>query len=56
MVLDYISENGSISNAEACRILDLKPTRVKEILRGIVNDGMLSDVGEKKQRRYVKKQ
>ena len=30
--------------------------RVKEILRGMVNDGMLSAVGEKKRRRYVKKQ
>ena len=53
MILDYIKENGSISNVETCRILELKPTRVKEILRGMVNDGVLSVVGEKKQRRYV---
>lgn len=35
---------------------EMKQTRVKEILRGMVNDGVLSAVGEKKQLRYVKKQ
>ena len=49
---DYINKNGSISNAEAYNILDLKPTRVKEILREMVESQIISSVGEKKGRRY----
>ena len=52
-IIDYIKENGSISNAEACKILDLKPTRVKEILREMAEIGIISAVGEKKNRRYI---
>lgn len=53
LILDYIKENSSISNAEACTILGLKPTRVKEILREMVNNGLISAVGERKNRRYL---
>lgn len=53
LILDYIKENSSISNAEACKILGLRPTRVKEILRAMVDIGLLSAVGEKKNRRYL---
>lgn len=53
LILDYIKENGSISNAEACGLLGLKPTRVKEILREMVEIGMLSAISERKNRRYV---
>ena len=52
-IIDYIKENGSISNAEACELLGLKPTRVKEILREMVGLEVLSAVGEKKNRRYI---
>ena len=52
-IIDYIKENGSISNAEACKLLGLKPTRVKEILRELVGLEVLSAVGEKKNRRYI---
>ena len=52
-IIDYIKENGSISNAEACELLGLKPTRVKEILRELVGLEVLSAVGEKKNRRYI---
>ena len=55
MILDYIKENSSISNSEACDILDLKPTRIKEILREMVENGLISAVGENKTRRYVLK-
>lgn len=53
LILDYIKENDSISNSEACKILDLKPTRVKEILREMAEIGIISAVGEKKNRRYI---
>ena len=52
-IIDYIKENGSISNAEACELLGLNPTRVKEILRELVGLEVLSAVGEKKNRRYI---
>lgn len=48
LILDYINKNGSISNAEACNILDLKPTRVKEILREMVEAQIILPVGGKK--------
>ncbi len=53
LILDYIKVNDSISNSEACNILNLKPTRVKEILREMVYDGLISAVGEKKSRKYI---
>lgn len=53
IILAYIKENSSISNSEACDILDLKPTRIKEILREMVENGLISAVGENKTRRYV---
>ena len=53
LILEYIKKNGSISNAEACKLLDLKPTRVKEIFREMVEIGKLVAVGEKKKRVYV---
>lgn len=40
LILDHIKENGSICNTEACNILNLKPTRVKEILREMINIGI----------------
>ncbi|MBQ4310250.1 MAG: winged helix-turn-helix domain-containing protein, partial [Oscillospiraceae bacterium] len=53
-VLEYIDKNGSINNSEGCTILDLKPTRVKDLLREMVESGMIKSVGEKKNRRYIK--
>ena len=53
LILEYIKKNGSISNAEACDVLDLKPTRVKEILREMVELELLSTVGEYRNRRYT---
>lgn len=53
LILDYIKENGSISNIEACNILNLKPPKVREILREMVDIGLLSAVGVKKNRRYL---
>ena len=51
-ILEYIKENGSISNAEACKVLGLKSTRAKEILRGMVDAGLISALGENKSRIY----
>ena len=53
-VLEYIEKNGSITNSEGCTILDLKPTRIKDLLREMVESGMIKPVGENKSRRYIK--
>lgn len=55
LILDYINKNGSVSNSETCAILDLKPTRAKEILREMADIGLISAVGENRNRKYVLK-
>ena len=52
-IIEYVKSNGSITNSEACEILGLKSSRVKEILRNMVSAKLLSAVGERKSRRYT---
>ena len=52
LVLDYMKEYGAISSAETCTSLKIKPTRAKGLLREMVEDGLISAVGENRNRRY----
>lgn len=56
LIIDYINKHGSITNANACETLGIKPTRAKEIFRAKVDKNILSAIGDRKARKYVLKQ
>ena len=53
IILNYLRENGSISNKNACKLIGLKATAVKAIFTKMVNAGLISPIGEKKSRKYI---
>ena len=55
-IIQYIKAEGSVSNKEAREILGLAESTTKRILREMVQDGMLSENGERKTKRYFIKQ
>ena len=52
-ILEYIKENMSITNAQACELLTLKASRVKELFRDMTSKGLIVPTGEKKSRKYL---
>jgi ATP-dependent DNA helicase RecG len=52
IVIEYIKNNGSVSNKEARELLSLADSTTKRVLKEMVNDGLLEVKGEKKSRRY----
>ena len=52
-VISYLKKHDSISTNELANILDLKPTRAREILREMAEDGILTAEGENKNRCYT---
>jgi ATP-dependent DNA helicase RecG len=55
MIIEYIKNNGSVSNKEARELLSLADSTTKRVLKEMVNDGLLEVKGEKKSRRYYLK-
>lgn len=53
LILNYIAQNGSISNREAKKILNLAESTVKRLLKEMVDEGLLRSEGERKSRRYT---
>ncbi len=53
IILDYLRENGSISNKNACELIGLKDSTVKKIFSKMVNKGLITPIGERKSRKYV---
>lgn len=53
LILNYIAQNGSISNQEAKKILNLAESTVKRLLKEMVDEGLLRSEGERKSRRYT---
>ena len=53
IILDYLRENGSISNKNACELTGLKDSTVKKIFSKMVNKGLITPIGERKSRKYV---
>lgn len=52
-IVKFIQENGSISNSEACQLLDIKPTRARDIFSEMIHKNIIASVGEKRYRIYV---
>jgi ATP-dependent DNA helicase RecG len=55
IIIEYIKNNGSVSNKEARELLLLADSTTKRVLNEMVNDGLLEIKGEKKSRRYYLK-
>lgn len=54
IIIDFIAQNGSITNVQAQKILGLKETRTKEILRALVKNKVLNKVGQYKGTKYTR--
>ena len=53
LILNFIHENGSISNKEACKLTGYKEATIKKTFKKMVEHNIIVPVGEKKSRRYV---
>lgn len=53
-ITEYVDEYGSITNREARELLGLAESTVKRILREMVRKNMLSEIGERKTRKYLR--
>lgn len=51
-IIEYLTVNVSAPNAALAQLLDLKPTRVRELLKGLIEDGVVVSEGDKKNRIY----
>lgn len=51
-IIDYLTVHVSAKNTELAILLGLKPTRVRELLTGLIQDGIVIAEGEKKSRVY----
>lgn len=56
LIIDYINKHSSITNANACETLGIKPTRAKEIIKTMVDKDIIIAVGESRARKYILKQ
>jgi predicted HTH transcriptional regulator len=54
MIIEYIKNNGSVSNKEARELLSLADSTTKRVLKKMVNDGLLEVKGEKKSSLQIK--
>ena len=55
LILDYIEENGFITNKEAREILGLADSTTKRFLKYMVETNLLLEKGQRKSRKYIKK-
>lgn len=53
IIVNYVSENGYISNKEARDILGLSESTTKRLLKTMVEEHLLDEEGERKSRRYI---
>lgn len=51
-IIEYLTVNVSAPSAALAQLLDLKPTRVRELLKGLIEDGIVVSEGDKKNRIY----
>lgn len=55
LILDYIEENGFITNKEAREILGLADSTTKRFLKYMVETNLLLEKGQRKSRKYIRK-
>ena len=52
MIIAYLTDNGIATGAELCELLDLKPTRIRTILREMIEEGIVMAQGGNRNRTY----
>ena len=53
-VLEYMEYEKEYALSEICEVLNLKPTRTKEILKKLINEDKVETLGENRNRKYRK--
>jgi len=51
-IIDYLHEIGEVRNAEVAELLGLRPSRTRDILSAMVEEGILEKVGDRKSTVY----
>lgn len=51
-IIDYLTENVTAKSSEIVKLIGLKPTRTKEILKEMICEGIIITGGENKNRIY----
>lgn len=51
-IIAYLTIHVSAKNSDLAKLLDLKPTRVQELLKGLVAEGIVVAEGDRKNRIY----
>lgn len=52
LILDYISEHGSVSDSEVQKLLHIKPTRTYAIMKSMREKGLVTQSGRGNEKRY----
>ncbi len=52
MIIAYLTDHVHATGAELCEMLNMQPTRVRTILRGMIADGIIVAQGENRSRTY----
>jgi ATP-dependent DNA helicase RecG len=52
MILDYVRAHGSIARSEAAELCQISPVQARYLLKGLVDQGRLNLVGERRAARY----
>ena len=52
LIIEYLTDNASATNADLCNLLGLQSTRVKELLSALIADGIVVSEGANRNRRY----
>ncbi len=53
IIYKFIVENGSVSNAEACGLLNLKAATIRRVFRKMVDKSVIQPTGGNRNRKYV---
>ena len=51
-IIAYLEEHGTAKNSELCDLLDLKPSRVRALLKALIDDGIVVSENGNKNRIY----
>ena len=55
-VIEYLTVHRTAKNTDLAELLGLKPTRIRELLSGLIEDQIVIAEGEKKNRAYKLKE
>lgn len=52
-IINFVIENGFITNSQGCALLDLRPSAVRKIFEKMVTLGLLVPIGVNRSRKYI---